>query len=371
MTGEETGPSKPKRSCWRLCFKVFLCLTVLTLLSLAAVVFVAFMVYERVTQPGRPREEVSVMIPPGVSGQEAGELLAEKGLVDHPVLFRLAMRLDKSGAPIKHGPYTMHKGLSPMELLRLLQEGPNRPPAPGEIPPEQKVTVPEGLTAAQIAQLFDNPNAFIEATADPALIARLGIQAPTLEGFLMPDTYFFDRKPTEREVVERMVEHFEEEYAQLLQEYPDIAQRDKTVLVTVASLVEEEARVEEERPAIAAVIYNRLARKMPLQLDSTLQYALGKYGERILYEDREVDSPYNTYLHAGLPPGPISCPGVASLRAAMRPAQTGYLYFVSNADGKTHTFSATEAEHLRAVERFRREIAPQRRAIEAPAASPP
>ena len=101
---------------------------------------------------------------------------------------------------------------------------------------------------------------------------------------------------------------------------------------------------------------------MPLQLDSTLQYALSKYGQRLLYEDLQADSPYNTYKHPGLPPGPISCPGKAAIRAALRPADAPYIYFVSNADGQTHTFSATEAEHLKAVARFRKEIAPQRKA---------
>ena len=102
---------------------------------------------------------------------------------------------------------------------------------------------------------------------------------------------------------------------------------------------------------------------MRLQMDSSLQFALDKYGQRLLYDDREVESPYNTYLNEGLPPGPISSPGLASLRAALRPAEGAYLYFVSNADGRTHTFSVTEEEHLKAVARFRREIAPQRRAL--------
>ncbi|HUW61173.1 MAG TPA: endolytic transglycosylase MltG, partial [Candidatus Bathyarchaeia archaeon] len=134
-------------------------------------------------------------------------------------------------------------------------------------------------------------------------------------------------------------------------------------VVTVASLIEEEARGAEERPDVAAVIYNRLKRGMPLQLDSTIQYALNKYGQRLLYSDREVDSPYNTYKNKGLPPGPISNPGVASLRAALQPSQADYIYFVSNADGLTHTFSSSNAEHIRAVQRFRREIAPQRKAL--------
>ncbi|MDX9975999.1 MAG: endolytic transglycosylase MltG, partial [FCB group bacterium] len=138
--------------------------------------------------------------------------------------------------------------------------------------------------------------------------------------------------------------------------------QDLNKIVTIASLVEEESRVDDERPLVAAVVYHRLKQNMALGFDSTLQFALNKYGERMLDADKAVDSPYNTYLNAGLPPGPICSPGIKSLRAALNPADVDYLYFVSNADGKTHTFSRTYAEHNRAVADFRKKIAPQRKA---------
>lgn len=358
------GAATRKRSFWRFCFKIAFSFFVLAVLCCFACGVAIFIALDRVTRPGVPGEPIDIMIPAGATGQDTAAILTEKGLIEHPIFLRLAIRLDKSGGAIKHGPYVLHKGLSPAEILRMLEEGPNRTPDAGEIPPDRKVTVPEGLTIAQAAKLFDAPSAFIEAAADPDLIARMGIEAPTLEGFLMPNTYFFDRKPSEREVVERMVSEFLATYARLAAEFPGAAQRTVVEVVTVASLIEEEARLDDERPQVAAVVYNRMEKKMPLQLDSTLQYALGKYGERLLYEDREVNSPYNTYLHPGLPPGPISSPGEASLRAALQPTPEAYLYFVSNADGMSHTFSKTESEHVRAVERFRREIAPQRRAVE-------
>jgi UPF0755 protein len=180
----------------------------------------------------------------------------------------------------------------------------------------------------------------------------------------MPNTYYFEKRPSERDVIERMAAEFEKTYAALVRECPPPEGRDKLVIITVASLVEEEARTPEERSKVAAVIYNRLKKGMPLQLDSTLQYALNKYGQRILYDDREVDSPYNTYENPGLPPGPISSPGLDSIKAALQPADADYLYFVSNADRKTHTFSSSEADHLRAVNHFRKEIAPQRKSLE-------
>ena len=338
----------------------------LTVLALAAVaiVCVGFLAYRHVTQPGVPGEKVTVNIPSGATGRDVGRILAASGLVEHELFFRLATRIDTSRKPIKSGRYSLPNGLSALELLHQLQEGAGRVIDPSELAPELKVTVPEGLSIAQAAQLFDNPQAFSDAAADTALIARLGVEADTLEGFLMPDTYYFEKKPTEREVVEHMVAQFEKQYAALVAEAGAPLYYGKLAVVTVASLVEEEARTPDERPAIASVIYNRLKRKMPLQLDSTLQYALGKYGQRLLYTDREVASPYNTYKAPGLPPGPICSPGSASLRAALAPANTNYLYFVSNADGRTHTFSETEAEHLKAVSRFRKEIAPQRQAVQ-------
>ena len=342
-------------------FRLFLFAVALTALAGVAAALAAFLGYRHITRPGVRGAEVRVTIPAGASGQDVARILAEQGLVEHELLFRAALRLDRSGKSIRHGRYALHRGLSALELLHILQQGKTVPLDPAEIPDELKVTVPEGLSIAQAAPLFEHPQAFTEAAAAPELIAGLGIEAPTLEGFLLPNTYFFDDKPTEREVVKRMAAQFEREYTALMDQVPPPTDYGKLEIVTVASLVEEEARVDDERAAVAAVIYNRLEKNMPLQLDTTLQYALDKYGQRVLYEDREVDSPYNTYRNAGLPPGPISSPGVASLRAALWPADVDYLFFVSNADGKTHTFSTTQAEHLEAVRRFRRAIAPQRR----------
>ncbi|HQE81829.1 MAG TPA: endolytic transglycosylase MltG [Candidatus Hydrogenedentes bacterium] len=352
-----------KRSCLRLFARSVLLLFVLLLLAAAVIAVGGYLVYDHVTRPGTPGEMVSVTIPEGLTGKAVGELLADRGLVEHELFFRLAMRLDKSGRPIKHGYYELPAGLSPTEILNCLQEGSPWHIPPGGVPDELKVTVPEGLTIAQMAEQFNDPGAFKEAASDPALLARLGLAVPSLEGFLMPNTYYFAKKPDERAVVERMFGQFQQEYAKLVEEIPEAAGRDVLEVVTIASLIEEECRVEEERSVVAAVIYNRMEEGMPLELDSTLQYALGKYGERILYEDKETDSPYNTYKRKVLPPGPISNPGLACLRAALKPAEEEYLFFVSNADGKTHTFSTNLTEHARAVRRFRREIAVQRREL--------
>ncbi|HNZ49177.1 MAG TPA: endolytic transglycosylase MltG [Candidatus Hydrogenedentes bacterium] len=333
---------------------------VLVLAALITIAAGAFLVYNHTVRNGVRGGEVVVEVLPGMTAKEIGVLLQDSGLLEHEGFFRLALYLEKEPPSIRHGAYALYEGLSARELLALLQEGPSRHLLANQF----RVTIPEGLSVAQASAICANPEAFVQAAGNPQLIASLGVIVPSLEGFLMPNTYFFDEAPDGLTLVTRMVDQFRKEWDALAKAFPGTEGRDKKEIVTIASLVEREAKTEEERPLVAAVIYNRLARQMPLQMDSTLQFALNKYGQRMLNEDREVASPYNTYKYRGLPPGPICSPGISSLRAAINPAKENYLYFVSNADGTTHTFSRTLAEHNQAVSRFRREIAPQRQTLQ-------
>lgn len=317
----------------------------------------AFVIVDHVRGPGHAGPKVALKVPEGATGKDIGTLLAASGLVEHEGLFRLASRLDTVGKPLKHGIYEIPKGLSALEILHMMQHGPTRPALEDQI----KITVPEGLSVTQLVAALPKVDGLAEAVQAPEYLERVGSGAKTLDGFLMPETYYFDKQPSGRELVERMLAQFEKTWAKLIAEVPGSEKYDKLSVVTMASMVEEEAKLEEERPLVAAVLRNRLTEGMPLQMDSTLQYALDKYGERLTDKDKQVDSAYNTYKVRGLPPGPISSPGESSLRAALRPAPEKYLYFVSNADGKSHTFSKTYAEHQAAVARYRREIAPQRR----------
>lgn len=356
---EAETQKKPRRmTFWRLALMAFVWSWVILLIGVIAAGALAFMVYDYVTRPGQPGAAVEVEIPEGATGREIGRILADQKLIEHEGFFRLAMQIEGIDPNIRHGAYELHRGLSAVQLLHLLLEGPTAYLHANQV----RVTIPEGLSIPQAAALVDEPSKFFEAASDRDLIARLGITTDSLEGFLMPNTYFFDSAPEPIVLVERMVRQFEKEWEVLIAEHPGAAHLDKLYLVTVASLVERETKVDEERPLVAQVIYNRIENKMPLQMDSTLQFALNKYGQRMLDEDKQVRSPYNTYRNRGLPPGPICSPGLASLRAAMAPADVPYLYFVSNADGQTHTFSSTLDEHNRAVARFRREIEPQREA---------
>jgi UPF0755 protein len=346
-------------SAWRMMFTVIAWFWGIAGAIAVAAAVAGLTVYIRATYEGKAGPPISIEVPKGATGGDIGNLLATQGLIEHEGLFRLALRLNPpQGAGIRHGVYELPQGYSARQLLKEMIAGPDR----AFLDEQFKLTVAEGLSIKQVSELFDKPELFIASAADPDLLAKAGVQAETLEGFLMPNTYFFDKKPDEREAVERMLEQFIRDYDKLLADIPGAAAYDKNTIVTVASLVEEEARLDDERPIVASVIYNRLKLKMPLQMDSTLQFALGKYGQRMLDADKATTSPYNTYKYGGLPPGPIANPGIGSLRAALQPAQTDYLYFVSNADGKSHTFSKTLAEHNAAVARYNQEMRSQRKA---------
>jgi UPF0755 protein len=190
------------------------------------------------------------------------------------------------------------------------------------------------------------------AVRDTALLARLDIPNPTLEGYVFPDTYAFPLGTTARQAVREMVYSFERRWKPEWDSSLVDLKINRNDLVTMASIVEREARLPEERPVIAAVYYNRLRKGMLLQADPTIQYALGHHVGRVLYKDLEIASPYNTYIHKGLPPGPVASPGVASLAAAANPANVPYLYFVASKDGH-HEFRMTLEEHTSAIREVR------------------
>ena len=318
---EEPEFDRPRRpwTFWRLLATMILYGLGALLLAGVAAGIVAFVVYDHVTQTGTDGPEVEVVVPQKATGRDVGRLLVENGLIEHEAFLRLAVQIDGTNQAIRTGAYRLHRGNSALQLLRQLYKGPSRQ----VLETQFRVTIPEGLTLRQVAELVKDPQGFVEAAHDPALIKRLGIEADSLEGFLMPNTYFFDAEPAPRALVERMLAQFEKEYRKLVSEVPGAERLGKLRIVTIASLVEEETKVDEERPLVARVIYNRIDRKMPLQLDSTLQFVLNKYGQRLLNEDKEVDSPYNTYIKSGLPPAPFPAPAWrACARRCVRQTQS-------------------------------------------------
>jgi UPF0755 protein len=292
----------------------------------------------------------TLLVPPGASAESIGRQLAELGLVRHPVVFRALVWLRGQGSTLKAGEYALEGPMSLEQIADLL--------ARGEVV-RHEVTFPEGKVLEEMAEIAAGKGIaaedFLKAAHDPALIRDLDPLATDLEGYLFPDTYEIPRGPhPAASLVAHMVQRFRDVAAPLLRAgSQDLSLRQ---LVTLASVVELETARADERPRIAAVFRNRLERKIPLQTDPTVIYALRKAGRwdgNIHKKDLDIDSSYNTYRHQGLPPGPIASPGREALLAVLHPAESHELYFVSRNDG-THQFSETLTEHERAVDRYQR-----------------
>ncbi len=292
---------------------------------------------------GQSEGSVVVTVAPGASVARIAEDLTTARVIDNPTLFRILVRARGVERELKAGRYRFAENQSEAETVSMLVEG----GVTGE-----RVTIAEGLTLVQIASVFWqkvslDSSRFLELAHDRTFIESLGVKSSSLEGYLFPDTYEVPWGADPSQVIRTMV-------ARLLEvlgpDHTDQLARSKYTLheiLTMASMVEREAKVSEERPLIAGVLYNRLETGMPLQCDATVQYALPKYKEVLLYEDLEVDSPYNTYTHYGLPPGPIGSPGKDAILAALYPEETSNLYYVARGDG-THIFSKTQEGHARA-----------------------
>ena len=293
-----------------------------------------------------------VTIEPGQSAAEVGQVLQAKGLIRGDRSLRLWMRWNGTAGSIHAGTYRFEGAASIREVAALLVEG-------RVLLSEMKVI--EGYTRWQVAEGlsragFGSYSEAWEATGNVALISDLDAEAKDLEGYLFPDTYYVSRQMKPAAIVEMMVDRFRRAWTT-----PTVAQAEKTGLsvrdvVTIASLIEAETGKSDERALVSGVYHNRLERRMLLQCDPTLLYALrleGRTDRNIRRSDFDNESPYNTYRFAGLPPGPIGNPGEASIVAALYPAETDYLYFVGRNNG-SHAFSQTLQEHNANVNRYQR-----------------
>lgn len=284
-----------------------------------------------------------VRIPQGATFAAAADSLKSAGVLGSPRLFRMYAAVTQRDRDIKAGTYLLEPGLSWNDLIDALTAGRGI---------EHSVTIPEGLPLREILPLLARGTgapleSLWHAARDSSLRARLGVPTPDLEGYLFPDTYRFMYGTSAREAVRDMVRRFEEVWDTRWDARLTELGRTRHEILTLASIVEKEARLDAERPVIAAVYHNRLRQNMPLQADPTVQYALGEHRTRVLYRDLKVDSPYNTYRNRGLPPGPIASPGRASIEAALYPANVPYRYFVAHPDGH-HEFRVTFEEHTAA-----------------------
>jgi len=274
----------------------------------------------------------------GSSAREIAAALSREGLIEHPRLFLFWVRLGGSRTPaIRPGSYVIPAGRSAREILQQLRKGPQ--PA--------RVTFPEGWMARQMAALLEANNVVKAA----AFMER--VERDKLEGYLFPDTYVFDQEIPVDTVINRMRQRFQQQLPSDWVARQKVLRLNERQLITLASIVEREARVASERPMIASVYHNRLRKGMRLEADPTVQYALREWKPRLLYRDLEIVSPYNTYRNKGLPPGPICNPGAGSLHAAVHPAVSDKLFFVAQGDG-SHYFSRTYQEHLNAIRQRKR-----------------
>ncbi len=302
--------------------------------------------YYRLPNDDRARP-VQVTIAPGDSPRRAAERLAEKGVIRAPLLFLSLARLQGKDRLIRAGEYRFHTSMTPEQVLERLCRG---------VVVLHRVTIPEGWTVAQIAAALEREGlasreAILEASRDPELLRGLGIEGPSLEGYLFPDTYRFAKGLSAREILRAMVRRFHEVYDPRLRARQAEAGWSLQEVVTLASIVEKETGRKEERPLVARVLINRLRKGMPLQCDPTVIYGIEGFDGNLTREDLRRPTPYNTYVIKGLPPGPICNPGLDSLRAVLYPAEGNFLYFVSRNDG-THRFSTTLREHNEAVRRY-------------------
>lgn len=331
---------------------IFVLLLIAVLLVVAFIAGASYSAYYIFTPMGG-RGPVRVDVPKGASGVLVARNLENAGLIRNEILFIIVLRTTNSGSKIKPGNYIVDPNKNMMEILHQLTKG------QGKL---RLVTIPEGLTINQIADLLDrkeivNRKDFISATKSREYQIN-GKDVKNLEGYLLPETYDFPKRFEADDIVGRMIGEFNGVVVPVYNKKKGSLPVKLSLrkVVVLASLVEREAQVPSERPVIASVYYNRLKKGMLLQCDATVQYALGKNKPVLKYSDLEIDSPYNTYKYRGLPPGPIANPGFDSIKAVLNSKKTDFLYYVRNDkknDG-SHIFSKSLAEHNRAIKKYQK-----------------
>lgn len=323
--------------------KFFACSCVFSIIALVVIFYLAIAVW-------RSKEPAVIEIKSGLSVHKISEELASAHVIPSPKIFDVMVRLKGLDSKLKAGTYKFNTGLTMLEVLNKIESG--------EILQYPFTLVP-GWSIKDIATAFakepfaNSPEVadeFLRLVRDAQFISKLGLSdIDSLEGYLFPDTYFITKPFHVSDFVERLVSHFNEVWNSLDTEAVDATGLSKKDIVSLASIVEKETGNEGERPLIASVFFNRLKKGMPLQSDPTIIYGLTNFDGDIKKADISNPHPYNTYIHQGIPPGPICSPGRASIEAVLHPAVTNYLYFVSKNDG-AHFFSETANEHQKAVE---------------------
>lgn len=292
-------------------------------------------------------EKIVVQLKPGQSFAKTAEILEEKGLINSPFRFKLISRFSGYDKKVQAGEYLLSETMTPLHILEKM--------AKGEVK-LYKLTIPEGLNIYQIAGLVSESGIvekaeFIKAATDSAYVHEQGIEADTFEGYLFPDTYLFPRGTTARRIIGTMVDRFKAVFSPQWVEQAQRIGLTPHQVVILASIIEKETGDPSERPLISSVFHNRLKKNMRLESDPTVIYGIKDFDGNLTRRHLTTRTPYNTYKIRGLPAGPIANPGVKSLEAALFPAQTPYIYFVSKKD-RTHHFSTNLKDHNKAVRKY-------------------
>lgn len=324
----------------------------LVVVAVIAAIGVAGTLYRRTTEPfkGYDGAEQFVTIEPGSGTRTISQRLIDAGVVRNDATFRAALWRTGRARSLQAGEFRFDRPMTPTDVIDKIARGDVH---------NRRITFPEGLNVQEMARIYEQQGfgkatAFVEAARDPGAIRDIDAAATDLEGYLFPETYSMPRETTAAKLVSLMVGRFRQLFTTEMQQAAHTLELTPREAVTLASLVEKETALPAERPIVAAVYLNRLKIGMGMQADPTVIYALqraGRYDGNLRRDDLSFDSPYNTYRYAGLPPGPIASPGLASLQAAVAPADVNYLYFVSRNDG-SHIFARTLVEHNENVRQY-------------------
>ncbi len=320
--------------------KLLTVIVVFVMLAGAAGIAMAYLLFNT---EGSREDTVLYTIEPGTNLSEVAARLEDEGVIRNAVFFSMLARFYGADRRINAGRYEIEPGMGATEILDLLVSGRVS---------MDRVTIPEGLTIAETARIIQarigiDSTTFVGLASDSVVAHELGVEANTLEGYLFPATYHFHLEMSAEEILRTITGRFRSTLTEAYRARAEELGYNVHEIVTLASIIEQEAQVAEERDTISGVFHNRLKRGMLLQADPTVQFALGRPNMRLLERHLAHPSPYNTYVHAGLPPGPICSPGEASMHAALYPGEVPYLFFVARGDG-SHIFSITNREHNRA-----------------------
>lgn len=307
-----------------------------------------FFYHQATVSVGENTQTIILSIPPGATLKKISKDLQSLSLIRNASAFRLLANIRQKQTHIQVGEYELNQSMLPMDILKAITSGKTV---------LHPVTIPEGYRISEIAELLTetisiNKEIFIKETRNKDLLNKLNITSKSLEGYLFPETYHFSKHTSEKKIIQTMLNTFQQRMkTKKIQHQIQSSDMSLHEIITLASLIEKETGMNGERKHISSVFHNRLKRKMRLQTDPTVIYAIENFDGNIRKKDLNIDSPYNTYRHKGLPPGPIASPGIKSIVAALNPIKTNHLYFVSKKDG-SHQFSSSLKEHNRAVQKY-------------------